>query len=226
MWMRSQRFLILLVAAIAVGAAIAWLAGRYPQTLDDRGNIIRIVALLGWLLLVGGAVWGFARAQPGTALRNLFIWIAIGLVLVLGYTLKDQFMGAIMPSAGIGGADGTIEYQRASDGHFHVDADVEGVLIRFLVDTGASEVVLSQADAQRLGFDTATLDYTQRYNTANGIVWGAPVRLREVRLGDIAVRDVRASVNSGEMDGSLLGMSFLSNLSGFSVEGDRLILRP
>ena len=224
--MRSPRFLILLVGAILAGAVIAWLAGRYPQTLDDRGNIIRIVAMFGWLLLVGGAVWGFARARPGTALRNLFIWMAIGLVLVLGYSLKDQFMGALMPSAGIGGADGTIEYQRASDGHFHVDADVEGVLIRFLVDTGATEVVLSQADAERLGFDLATLDYTQRYNTANGIVWGAPVRLREIRLGEIAVPDVRASVNSGEMDGSLLGMSFLSRLSGFSVDGDRLILRP
>ena len=224
--MRRQRFLILLAVVIAFGAAIAWLGGRYPQTLDDRGNVIRIVALLGWLFLVGGAVWGFARARPGTALRNLFIWMAIGLVLVLGYSLKDQFTAALMPSAGIGAADGTIEYQRASDGHFHVDADVEGVLIRFLVDTGASEVVLSQADAQRLGFDLATLDYTQRYNTANGIVWGAPVRLREIRLGDIAVPDVRASVNSGEMDGSLLGMSFLSRLSGFSVDGDRLILRP
>ncbi|MEX1107962.1 MAG: TIGR02281 family clan AA aspartic protease, partial [Dongiaceae bacterium] len=146
--------------------------------------------------------------------------------LVMGYTLKDQITGAVMPSAGTSGADGSIEFQRANDGHFHVDAEVEGVLIRFLVDTGASEVVLSQADAERLGFDIAALEYTQRYNTANGIVWGAPVRLREMRLGDIVVEDVRASVNSGEMDGSLLGMSFLSKLSGFSVEGDRLILNP
>jgi aspartyl protease family protein len=224
--MRSQRYLILLAAAIAFGALIAWLAGRYPQTLDERGNIIHIVALLGWLLLVGGSLWGYIRARPGTTIRNIFIWIAIGLVLVMGYTLKDKIAGAIMPSAGIGGADGSIEFQRASDGHFHVDAEVEGVLIRFLVDTGATEVVLSLADARRLGFDTEALDYTQRYNTANGIVWGAPVRLREITLGDIAVRDVRASVNSSEMDGSLLGMSFLSKLSGFSVQGERLILNP
>ncbi|MDZ4738111.1 MAG: TIGR02281 family clan AA aspartic protease [Rhodospirillaceae bacterium] len=224
--MRSRRFLILLAGAIAAGAVIAWLVGRYPQTLDDRGNVVQIVVLLGWLLLVGGALWGFVRAQPGTALRNMFIWIAIGLVLVMGYTLKDQITGAVMPSAGTSGADGSIEFQRANDGHFRVDTEVEGVLIRFLVDTGASEVVLSQADAERLGFDIEALEYTQRYNTANGIVWGAPVRLREIRLGDIVVEDVRASVNSGEMDGSLLGMSFLSKLSGFSVEGDRLILNP
>ncbi|MEX0809593.1 MAG: TIGR02281 family clan AA aspartic protease [Dongiaceae bacterium] len=224
--MRSRRFLILLAAAIAVGAVIAWLVGRYPQTLDDRDNVVQIVVLLGWLLLVGGAFWGYARARPGTALRNMFVWIAIGLVLVMGYTLKDEITGAVIPSAGTSGGDGSIEFQRANDGHFHVDAEVEGVLIRFLVDTGASEVVLSQADAGRLGFDIAALEYTQRYNTANGIVWGAPVRLREMRLGDVMVEDVRASVNSGEMDGSLLGMSFLSKLSGFSVEGDRLILHP
>lgn len=224
--MRSRRFLILLAGAIAAGAVIAWLVGRYPQTLDDRDNVLQIVVLLGWLLLVGGAFWGYFRAQPGTALRNMFIWIAIGLVLVMGYTLKDQITGAVMPSAGTSGADGSIEFQRASDGHFRVDTEVDGVLIRFLVDTGASEVVLSQADAERLGFDIEALEYTQRYNTANGIVWGAPVRLRKIRLGDIVVEDVRASVNSGEMDGSLLGMSFLSKLSGFSVEGDRLILNP
>ncbi|MEX1107932.1 MAG: hypothetical protein WEC00_03375, partial [Dongiaceae bacterium] len=78
--MRSRRFLILLAAAIAAGAVIAWLVGRYPQTLDDRDNVVQIVVLLGWLLLVGGALWGYVGSQPGTALRNLFIWIAIGLV--------------------------------------------------------------------------------------------------------------------------------------------------
>jgi aspartyl protease family protein len=224
--MRGRTLLIVGGIVLALGALFAALVNRYPETLEDQGNLMRIVALIGWLVLAGGAGFAAIRSQPGTALRNMAIWVAIGLVLVLGYSLKDQIGGALMPSAGTEGASGEMIFQRASDGHFHVEADVDGQLIRFLVDTGASDVVLTQSDAERLGFDTASLDYTQIYSTANGTVYGAPVRLGSMIVGSIRIDDVKASVNSGEMDGSLLGMSFLSRLSGFTVEGDRLILRP
>lgn len=224
--MRGRHLLVVIAIVIALGALFAWLIDRYPEALDDRGNLIRIVGLLGWLALVGGAGFAFVRAQPGTALRNIAIWCAIGLVLVMGYALKDDVGGVLMPSAGSEGPAGEMTFQRGLDGHFRVEAVVDGTMLRFLVDTGASDVVLSKADAERLGFDPAQLDYTQQYSTANGIVFGAPVRLNEIEIGRIRVEDVRASVNGGEMDGSLLGMSFLSRLSGFAVEGDRLILRP
>lgn len=224
--MRGRTLLIVGGIVLALGLLFAALINRYPDTLEDQGNIMRIVAMLGWLILAGGAGFAAFRSQPGTALRNIAIWIAIGLVLVLGYSLKDQIGGALMPSAGTEGPGGEMIFQRASDGHFHVEAEVDGTIIRFLVDTGASDVVLTKADAQRLGFDTASLDYTQVYSTANGTVYGAPIRLSAMTVGAIRVDDVKASVNSGEMDGSLLGMSFLSRLSGFTVEGDRLILKP
>jgi aspartyl protease family protein len=223
---RGRYLLVILAIAAALGALFAWLIGRYPDALEDQGNLIRIVAMLGWLVLVGGAGLAFIRAQPGTALRNIAVWVAIGLVLVLGYSLKDEIGGALMPSAGTETADGTMQFERGLDGHFHVEAEVDGVRIRFLVDTGASDVVFSAADARRLGFDPEKLDYSQRYSTANGPVLGAPVRLDEIVIGSIRVADISASVNQGEMDGSLLGMSFLSRLSGFSVEGDRLVLKP
>ena len=224
--MRGRTWLIVGGIVLVLGALFAALIDRYPETLEDQGNVMRIIAMLGWLVLAGGAGFAAIRSQPGTALRNIAIWIAIGLVLVLGYSLKDQITGALMPSAGTEGAGGEMIFQRASDGHFHVEAEVDGTIIRFMVDTGASDVVLTQSDAQRLGFDTAALDYTQVYSTANGTVYGAPIRLSSMTVGTIRIDDVRASVNSGEMDGSLMGMSFLSRLSGFVVEGDRLILRP
>jgi aspartyl protease family protein len=224
--MRGRTLLIVGGIVLALGLLFAALINRYPETLEDQGNIMRIVAMLGWLVLAGGAGFAAFRSQPGTALRNIAIWIAIGLVLVLGYSLKDQIGGALMPSAGTEGPGGEMIFQRASDGHFHVEAEVDGTIIRFLVDTGASDVVLTKADAERLGFDTAALDYTQVYSTANGTVYGAPIRLSAMTVGAIRVDDVKASVNSGEMDGSLLGMSFLSRLSGFTVEGDNLILKP
>ena len=98
--------------------------------------------------------------------------------------------------------------------------------IRFLVDTGASEVVLSPRDAERLGFDLKSLNFNRIYQTANGTVTGAPVRLEEIRIGPIVVSDVRASVNGAEMKRSLLGMSFLGRLGGYRVNGDVLTLSP
>jgi len=123
-------------------------------------------------------------------------------------------------------------------GHFVAEVTVDGTdvrflvdtgasdVVRFLVDTGASDVVLSPADAERLGFDPARLRFSKFYRTANGTVRGAPVRLSEMKIGPIRVTDVRASVNEADMNRSLLGMSFLNRLSGYAVEGGRLILKP
>jgi clan AA aspartic protease (TIGR02281 family) len=109
-------------------------------------------------------------------------------------------------------------------GHFVIAAEVNGVPITFLVDTGASEIVLTMADARRLGFDPQHLEFTQRFRTANGEVQGAPVRLREIRVGQFSLYDLDASVNAAPLPVSLLGMSFLDRLHGYQVKGGRLVL--
>jgi clan AA aspartic protease (TIGR02281 family) len=110
-------------------------------------------------------------------------------------------------------------------GHFLVEAVVNGAPVTFLVDTGASDVVLTTADAERLGFRPENLRFTQRFATANGEVRAAPVVLREVRIGQFSLFDMPASVNEAPLRVSLLGMSFLKRLHGYSVEDGRLILR-
>ena len=100
---------------------------------------------------------------------------------------------------------------------------VNGSPITFLVDTGASDIVLTLADARRLGFIPGNLDFSEQYQTANGEVRGAPVRLRELRIGQYSLYDLEASVNEGPMTVSLLGMSFLEQLRGYQVEDGRLI---
>ncbi len=109
-------------------------------------------------------------------------------------------------------------------GHFVIEAAVNGAPVSFLVDTGASEIVLTLADARRLGFDPRRLEFSQRFGTANGEVAGAPVRLRELRVGQFSLYDLEASVNAAPLPISLLGMSFLDRLRGYRVEGRRLIL--
>jgi aspartyl protease family protein len=116
-------------------------------------------------------------------------------------------------------------YRRSRDGHFYVDADVNGARIRFLVDTGATYVALSPDDARSAGVRVFESDYTARTSTANGITRVAPVTLREVELDQLQLFDVRAVVLEKPMPVSLLGMSFLSRLQGYETRNDELVLR-
>ena len=94
-----------------------------------------------------------------------------------------------------------------------------------MIDTGASDVALTRADARRLGIDLERLSFDVPYSTANGTSFGARVRLDRVRIGEVVVENVAGSVVSGELDRSLLGMSFLRRLSGFEFRGNELVLR-
>ena len=110
-------------------------------------------------------------------------------------------------------------------GHFLIDADVNGVQVRFLVDTGASSVTLTEADAERIGIPVRALDYSARFETANGQILAAPVTLRDMEIGGAAFVDVNATVTQAPLNVSLLGMSFLNRLSGYEVNREGLILK-
>lgn len=111
-------------------------------------------------------------------------------------------------------------------GHYVVHPSVDNFRIKMLVDTGASVVALTAADARALGIQLSPSDYKMTLNTANGAVKGARVNLREVRLGDILVRNVEAVVlPAGALSMSLLGTSFLGKLQGYEVQTGRMVLR-
>jgi aspartyl protease family protein len=111
-------------------------------------------------------------------------------------------------------------------GHFYLDPTLDGRPIRMVVDTGASVVALTYEDAERLGVRLSQQDFTLKMSTANGLVEGAPYRIGEVRIGELAVPDVEAIVlPRGRLEVSLLGMSFLKRLSGFDISQGRLNLR-
>lgn len=117
-----------------------------------------------------------------------------------------------------------IVLERHSDGHYYVTAEVEGVPVDFLVDTGASMIALTREDAERVGLRPGDLNYTMRAQTANGIALFAPVTLEDVAIEQIEIDDVRAAVSRSHMGMSLLGMSFLGRLDGYQVEDGNLIL--
>lgn len=120
---------------------------------------------------------------------------------------------------------GTITLPRTYDGHFFVSGDVAGKPLRFIVDTGASTVALSQADARAIGVDVDHLSFNGQAQTASGPTPVAPVTLPRLRIGDIQLMDVRALVLRDAPPGiALLGQSFLGRIDKVSIEGDQLTL--
>uniref|UniRef100_A0A9E7ZMB7 TIGR02281 family clan AA aspartic protease n=1 Tax=Bosea sp. NBC_00436 TaxID=2969620 RepID=A0A9E7ZMB7_9HYPH len=111
-------------------------------------------------------------------------------------------------------------------GHYIVHPTVENYRIKMMVDTGASIVALTAADAQALGIRSDASTRKVMLSTANGAVAGFRATLREIRLGDIVVRNVDAVVlPAGALSMSLLGNSFLSKLQGYEVQTGRMVLR-
>ncbi len=228
-----NRWFWFLAAAVGLTGLVVWLISRYPSALDSRDAMINITRYGAILLLVASGILGSRTMNVKKAVRDIAIWITIlaGLVALYGFryeleTLGLRIAGELEPSRGNQTTSGEMLYRRSADGHFYIDATVNRQLIRFLVDTGASDIVLSPADAERAGFNRSELLFNKRYQTANGIGWGAPVVLRSIKAGTIRFNGVAASVNDAPMSESLLGMSFLDRLSGFEVRGDSLILRP
>ncbi len=230
---RPIAIFIFLAAAIGVVGLIVWLTRRYPDALDSRDSMVDFVRLGGILALVCSGVLASGRLRLGKAVRDIAIWACIALALLVGYSFRHELTalglrvaGEVAPARAIENEAGALTFRRGRDGHFQIEVDVEGVPIRFLVETGATDIVLAPRDAERLGFDLDALSFTQRYQTANGIGWGAPVTLRTLGVGATRFRNVRASVNGAAMDRSLLGMAVLDRFSSYEVRGDRLTLRP
>ena len=109
-------------------------------------------------------------------------------------------------------------------GHYYVDAYVNGAPVHFLVDTGATLLSLTPRDAQAAGFSGNALRYTLRFDTANGTALGAPISLRAVRVGQLELEDVQGVVMEQPTSVSLLGMSFLSRLQGYGIRDGVLTL--
>lgn len=180
-----------------------------------------------YLVILGSVIglWFFVqnRQSLGKLAQYAAIWglIFLGAIAVVG--LWGDIRQTVQPRQSVV-AEGRIELPRAPDGHYYLTAQVNGVPLRFVVDTGASQIVLSQQDARRAGIDTGGLVYTGRAFTANGEVRTAPVRLDRVEVGPVRDTNVRAVVNGGEMAGSLLGMDYLGRFSRVEITGGQLVL--
>ncbi len=124
----------------------------------------------------------------------------------------------------IGNGSAQVVVPRAPDGHFYVDAQVGPTVIHFLIDTGATAVALSRADAQRAGIAPIAGDFIGEARTANGKVAMKPVMIDRIRIGPLEARDVEGAVIDGDLGVSLLGQSWLRRVGSVTIKDDRLIL--
>ncbi|WP_340423110.1 retropepsin-like aspartic protease family protein [Yoonia sp. GPGPB17] len=151
------------------------------------------------------------------------IWVLIFVGVIGAYGLWEDISNDVNPRQAIID-DSTIAVPRGNDGHYNLTLEINGASVDFVVDTGASQVVLSQQDAARIGIDLASLNYSSFANTANGVVRTAPVMLEDVVLGGITDSGIPAVVNGGEMDVSLLGMTYLGLYDRIEISNGQLVL--
>ncbi len=176
------------------------------------------IALFGVLVF---SILGSLLTRRG-AVRNGLVWLLIFGGAFVASGEWDNLRPYFEPQPTF--SEARIEVPKGPDNHFRLTLQINDVPVDFLVDTGASQVVLTRADAARVGYNPEDLAFIGTAFTANGEVATAPVRLDSVVLGDIRDTRVRASVNGGDMESSLLGMSYLGRFESIEIRRDVLIL--
>ena len=172
------------------------------------------------------------RQRFSHALESALIWLAIAMLLALGYTYRfelrdvgDRVLAEFIPGRAASRGR-TVEIARGSGGGFSVTTQVNGARVAMVLDTGASAVVLTQEAAKAAGLPLEVLNYSVNVDTANGRTRAAPVTLDRVSVGGITERSVPALIaQPGQLRTNLLGMTFLNRLESWQVRGDKLVMR-
>lgn len=186
-----------------------------------------------------------AAEMIGWAFRQIGIWGGIGLLLyaVVGYRLfapapdgvaanatqaaapaaRSAPASAVAPRAAPSGSPNAVSFRADRTGHVMLNAVVNGASTRFMVDTGATMVALTLQDAAAAGIGRGSLVFNRTVSTASGTARVAPVKLRELRIGQFSATDVPAAVVEN-LDVSLLGQSFLKRLDSYEMRNGVLTL--
>ncbi|TIT01786.1 TIGR02281 family clan AA aspartic protease [Mesorhizobium sp.] len=232
-----NRFFWILMIVIGAGVVLLMLNDSAGSTFGvENYDFSRLIWLGALVALIGAGLLRSGRPL-GAMARNLGTWAVIVLALIAGYQYRYELQdfasrvtAGLVPGSplALGLEDGhaTVTLDKAGNGHFEARIMINGAPVRAVVDTGATSTVLTAQDAQAAGFNPAVLNFTIPVSTANGVARAAAVRTDELAIGGIVRKDMPVMIAAPGMLGqSLLGMNFISSLSGFDVRGDRMILR-
>jgi aspartyl protease family protein len=218
-------------ALIMLGLSLWSLSKNFPNdglSGYDTAMIIRMVAILA---VISSGLLFVREINLRQTIRNILMWIGIAGVLALGFAYQEPLREAAMhlrsgfiPGEPVHTGAQEMVISESEGGNYLVYGTVNGARVRFLVDTGASDIVLSPSDARRAGIDFGLLNFDHSYETANGIGKGALTNIKTLAVGDASFTDVAISVNQADMNASLLGMTFLRRFKSFSFSQGKLTL--
>jgi len=219
-----------LLAGLGALAFALWRA--FPEAMRTGDDKADLVYQIGVVVLVSTALLRGLRGSIGQHLKYVAIWSGIIAVLALGYAYRAELAEvpqrlklAFNVGTPMAVGERTLVVPQGEGGHYVVDGRVNGQRVRFMVDTGATETVLSPDDARRLGIPIDTLNYGYETETANGKGYAAAYDASSLEIGSIKLEGFRVMVNKAPMSGSLLGMSFLKRLDAFEFRDRQMILK-
>ena len=226
---RQNRMFVFVLVLLVGGALLAVMSKLFPVSdKEDWSYALRGLAIAAMV----SASLAARRTPWRDSLRDALIWTAIVAVLWVGYVFKDdakelglRMVSSIAPSVPMASANGDLTISQSSDGSYYISGAVNGQPVTFLVDTGASDVVLTQEDARRAGIDVGALTYSRASSTANGIGRDSPVTVSSLEVSGVRLLEFPVVVNKAPMPNSLLGMSYLRRLKSFRFDHNRLILQ-
>lgn len=195
----SSSLLMLTIGALIVG----WIGGQMIRHEAPLGRFVRAASTLVLVAILASVVLQMSRFDP---------------------RLEMALPQAGLPQQVVEGQETRIAMAR--DGHFWINAQVNGAPVRFMVDTGATLTALSPDMAQRAGLKPRVGGLPVRVNTANGTITAEVSSIEELRFGNIAARGLDTVIAPGLGQTNVLGMNFLSRLKGWRVENNVMILTP
>jgi len=197
--------------------------------------ILKIIFWIALLLFISYVYFSNRKRrqqQAPSTKGGVILWIVIFAALIVLYafrfeleSFKHRILAVLIPSYSWSNEKGQLVIARSQNGHFYVYAKTaKGEEIKFLVDTGASNIALTKKAAKKFGFNLSNLKYTQKYSTANGVSYAAPVRIKQLTIGKKVFYNQEAHITSGGLDIPLLGMSVIEDFKDFKITKDMLIL--
>lgn len=221
-----------IVFILMLGSLIALLIKHFPNALEsDQSKLSIIVSLVVVVSMLSKVA--NSHIKWGIFIRQMTGWVVISLFIITGYSYQyeikqfgNRLSATVIPGYGQGNGDGSVTFYAGSNGHFSITALInDEQRVQFILDTGASLVSLTSEDAKSMGINLDELNYNYALSTANGISYGARIKLAKMQVGPIILSNVEAVVSKpGSSDVSLLGMTFLSRLQEFSIKGNSLTL--
>lgn len=200
-------------------------------TSNDWSNFIYFLIIIAVLIISYTNKQDNYNLSVKKIFQYIFIWCSLALfaLILYGYRyeiidVKNRIYSTLFPSKAITRNHEQLEISMSPDNHFYLVIKINEKFVKFMIDTGASDIVIDKKLAEELGLDLNNLYYDRVFRTANGDVYGSSIYFNEIEVSSVKFYNVSASISSSIMPVPLLGMSFLKRFYKYEFYRDKLIL--